>query len=259
MEGYEAFKAKVLKKTHLDLSLYKEKQMKRRIISLIRRNQKDSFDAYFRMIDSDEEAFNEFINYLTINVSEFYRNPNQWEVLEKEVYPALLAHGRKLKIWSAACSTGEEPYSLVMSLSRHLPLRDIEIYAVDFDEEAMNKARLGVYSAKSIANVPDSLKSKFFEAVGPSFKITDEIKSRVTFKRMNLLKDPYPSGFDLIVCRNVMIYFTEEAKDEMYKKFNGSLREGGIFFVGSTEQIISPQKYQFESMRTFFYKKNTSL
>lgn len=261
MVGYEKFKENVQRKTKLDLSLYKEKQMKRRIESLISRNGKKSFDEYFEYINSDKEGFDEFINYLTINVSEFYRNESQWGVLVKEVFPYLLetTSNRKLKIWSAACSTGEEPYSLVMALSNILPLADITIDAVDFDDEAMNKAKMGVYSEKSIKNVPDAFKKKYFEKIGNSFKISDDVKKRVNFKKMNLLKDAYPKGYDLIVCRNVMIYFTDEAKDQMYHKFNQSLREGGIFFVGSTEQIIQPQKYKFDSERTFFYKKNSSL
>ncbi len=255
MDGYDVFKQKVMAKTKLDLSLYKERQMKRRIESLITRHGLSSFEAYFKLLDSDKAAFDEFINYLTINVSEFYRNPGQWDTLRADIFPAILKRTKKPKIWSAACSTGEEPYSLVMCLSEFLPLKDIKIHAVDFDEEALKKAQIGMYNEKSIKAVPPAYVEKYFEPIGKGYRIKDEIKQCVEFRKMNLLLDEYPKGFDLIVCRNVMIYFTEEAKDEMYKKFYDSLVHDGYFFVGSTEQIIQPQRYQFESNKTFFYYK----
>ncbi|MGX8795479.1 CheR family methyltransferase [Fusibacter sp. JL298sf-3] len=255
MEGYEKFKEQILKKTKLDLSLYKERQMKRRIESLITRHGLTSFEAYYKKLDTDKVIFDEFVNYLTINVSEFYRNPGQWETLRQEVFPEILKRNKRPKIWSAACSTGEEPYSLVMCLSEFLPLKDIKILAVDFDEEALRKAQIGMYNEKSVKNVPKAYVDKFFEQVGKGYRIKDEVKKCVEFKKMNLLRDTYPKGYDMIVCRNVMIYFTEEAKDEMYKNFYSALVPGGYFFVGSTEQIIQPQRYNFESNKTFFYYK----
>jgi len=256
MQGYENFKAKVLRKTGLDLTLYKERQMKRRIESLIKRNGCDSFDGYFKLLDSDKAVFDEFINYLTINVSEFFRNTNQWEVLKASIIPDLLKTRSTLKVWSAACSTGEEPYTLVMTLSNFFPLSRIKVLAVDIDKEAINKAKIGMYTAKSIENVPDDFKKKYFTPVGNAYKISDEIKNCVEFKHFNLLKDSYPKNYDLIVCRNVMIYFTEEAKDEMYQNFNNALVNDGVLFVGSTEQIIVPAKYNFKPLKTFFYQKS---
>lgn len=255
MEGYERFKGQVYKLTGLDLSLYKERQMKRRIESLIKRREMNSYEAYFRALQSQKEVFDEFINYLTINVSEFFRNPEQWDILIKTVVPELRKRKKRIKVWSAACSTGEEPYTLVMALSRLMPLSDIRILAVDIDKEAINKAKMGVYSKKSIENVPADFKKKYFEPVAASFKISEEIKNCVDFKHFNLLSDRYPNDCDLIVCRNVMIYFTEDAKDQMYKGFNDALIKGGVLFVGSTEQIIMPQRYNFKALKTFFYEK----
>lgn len=222
---------------------------------MIKRNGKKTFDDYFKLISDDEVKFNEFINYLTINVSEFFRNPSQWDVLKSDVIPTLLKGQSNLKVWSAACSTGEEPYTLTMVLSNFMSLNKIKIQAYDIDEEAIGKAKAGIYSEKSIENVPEEFKKKYFTKIGNSFKVSDEIKKCVEFKKFNLLKDKYPTGYDLIVCRNVMIYFTEEAKDEMYQNFNSALRPSGILFVGSTEQIILPAKYKFKSLKTFFYEK----
>ncbi|MBR3807915.1 MAG: chemotaxis protein CheR, partial [Lachnospiraceae bacterium] len=139
---YEYFKAEVYKLTTIDLNLYKERQMKRRIDTLIERNRIQGYDEYIKAIKQDKALFEEFVNYLTINVSEFYRNPEQWKILDTQIYPMLKERFRKpLKIWSAACSTGEEPYSLVMSLTKHYNLSEIEIQATDIDLQVMEKAK----------------------------------------------------------------------------------------------------------------------
>lgn len=255
-EGYEKFKKDVYALTTIDLNAYKEKQMRRRIDSLLTKNKADSYDAYVAMIKQDKDKFEQFVNFLTINVSEFYRNPEQWDFLDKEVFPALMKQfGQKLTIWSAACSTGDEPYSLVMALSKHIPLNQIKIIATDIDRQVLDKARVGLYNEKSIAGVPDDLKAKYFTQVGASYKISDAIKERVEFREHNLLKDSYPSGCHLIVCRNVVIYFTEEAKTEIYKKFNNALVKDGMLFIGSTEQIIDYKELNYKRNQSFFFQK----
>lgn len=256
VKDYEAFKGEVFKLTRIDLNAYKERQMKRRIESLIKKNGFSGYNDYVQVLKTDKDIFEEFVNYLTINVSEFFRNTTQWDVLEKEILPYLFdKFGKRIRIWSAACSTGDEPYSLAMVLSKFMPLSQVKIIATDIDKQILDKAQQGIYSEKSVAGVPLEFKSKFFEEVGSSYRIKDEIKRCITFKQHNLLKDPYPDHLDLIVCRNVLIYFTEEAKSETYRKFNASLKKEGILFVGSTEQIIQSKKYNLESTRSFFYKK----
>lgn len=255
---YEQFKTQVYSLTKIDLNAYKEKQMKRRIDSLIDKNGYKGYSEYINAIKSDSRLFEEFVNYLTINVSEFWRNPEQWKILGEEVIPTLIKEsGRKLKIWSAACSTGDEPYSLVMLLSRFMPLSDIKIIATDIDKQVLEKATVGLYNEKSLVGLPEDLKNKYFTKVGLSnYQISDDIKRCVTFKQHNLLRDSYPESFDLIVCRNVLIYFTDDAKVDIYKKFNKSLRKGGFLFIGSTEQIINYKEINYSSFRSFFYIKN---
>lgn len=256
MAKYEMFKTNINKLINIDLNYYKEKQMKRRISSLLSRNNYIDFDDYFVALKNDKVLLEQFINYMTINVSEFYRNPSQWDVLENNIIPELIKTSNKgLKVWSSACSTGEEPYSLVMALSKFFPLREIRVMATDIDEEAMNKARLGLYSEKSLTNLPSNFKNKYFTKVGNSFKISDDIKNCVEFSKIDLLKDRFPINVDLLTCRNVMIYFTEEAKELLYSKFYNSLSDNGILFVGSTEQIIMPDRHKFKPAKTFFYNK----
>lgn len=254
--GYEEFKKDIFALTKIDLNAYKEKQMKRRIDTLITKNNISSYKDYVALIKKDPEKFEQFVNFLTINVSEFYRNPEQWEILDKEVFPTLIQKfGKNLKIWSAACSTGDEPYSLVMALSKHVPVNQIKIIATDIDKQVLDKARMGLYNEKSIASVPEEFKNKYFKKIGSSYQISDEIKRQVEFKEHNLLKDPYPSGCHLIVCRNVLIYFTEEAKDDIYKKFNNALTREGVLFIGSTEQIMNYKELNYQRKQSFFFEK----
>lgn len=255
-DKYEEFKADVLKLTKIDLNYYKEKQMRRRIDTLANKNGAKSYEEYIQMIKSDKEKFEQFVNFLTINVSEFYRNPDQWKLMDQQVIPKLIKEQRKpIKIWSAACSTGDEPYSLAMAFSKYVPLSDIKILATDIDKQVIEHAKVGLYSEKSIAGVPADLKKKYFTQIGNSYQISDDIKKCVTFKEHNLLKDVYPKDYDLILCRNVVIYFTDEAKDMIYKNFYGSLKSKGVLFIGSTEQISNYKDLGFNRMSSFYFEK----
>lgn len=255
-DTYEDFKAEILKMTHIDLNSYKEQQMKRRIDSLINKNGIKGYPAYVDALKTRPEIFDEFINYITINVSEFYRNPDQWKLLDEQFLPDLIKRfGKNLKVWSAACSTGDEPYSLVMAFSKHIPMSNIRIFATDLDKTVMGKAKVGLYNEKSIAGVPPEFKKKYFTQVGPSYQISDEIKSHVTFREHNLLKDRFDTNYDFIVCRNVLIYFTEEAKAEVFKKFSDSLKPGGLLFIGSTEQIMKYKEIGLKRENSFYYRK----
>lgn len=257
LDSYEDFKTAFLKLSGIDLNAYKENQMKRRISSFVLKHNFDGYVDFIKGLQADTELFDKFTTYLTINVSEFYRNPSQWKTLETEVFPYLTTmFGKRLKIWSAACSTGDEPYSLAMVLSDFIPLSQIEIIATDLDKEVLEKAKKGYYPEKSIKGLPQKYQEKFIVNDGSGVvKVCDEIKRCVKFREHNLLKDTYEKDFHLIVCRNVLIYFTEEAKSEIYEKFADSMHSDGILFVGSTEQIINCEKYGFNSFRSFFYQK----
>lgn len=261
-KNYEEFKQRIYEISGIDLSCYKERQMKRRIDSLISKKNFKGYQSYLEALKKDQILYDEFMNYITINVSEFYRNPDQWIKLKEFILPILIKQikqNRSLKIWSAACSSGDEPYTLAMILSEFFPLKDIRIIATDIDKEILEKAKKGIYNEKSVANLPQIYLQKFFTQDGHTFKINDEIKECIQFKQHNLLSDNYPYNCDLIVCRNVLIYFTEEAKIEIYKKFNKALVNSGVLFVGSTEQILLYTNYNFKPIQTFFYQKEKDL
>ncbi|MBS4173276.1 protein-glutamate O-methyltransferase CheR [Bacillus sp. FJAT-49736] len=252
---YQEFILKVERKTGIDLALYKEAQMKRRLTTFYEKKGFSSFNEFFKVLDIDTNLLNEFLDRMTINVSEFYRNRQRWDVLDNKILPKLIKQGQPLKVWSAASSTGEEPYTISMVLSSHYPLNKISILATDIDANAIQKAKIGVYSERSLQEVPSTKKDQYFQQKGAYYEISEDIKRTVSFKRHNLLADQFDRNFDLIVCRNVLIYFTEDAKSILYKKFSDALKPGGILFVGSTEQIFNPNKYGFEVEDTFFYRK----
>lgn len=253
---YDFLIREVYKLTQIDLSLYKQNQMKRRIDALLCRRKITGYDKYIEYIKNDKDGLKEFVEYITINVSEFYRNPEQWKILTDTILPELInKFGAKIKIWSAACSTGDEPYSLVMALSQFVPLRNISIIATDISDDIIDKAKIGIYGEKSVANVPKEYLDRYFTKNGEFYSISDEIKRCVHFKKHNLLKDEYAKDYNLIVCRNVLIYFTEEAKDEVFRKYYSSLTKGGVLFIGSTEQIMNYKDIGFARKTSFFYEK----
>ncbi|MFC0523154.1 CheR family methyltransferase [Pontibacillus salicampi] len=255
---YQSFVHQVKRKTGIDLALYKEGQMKRRLTSLRDKRGYASFDDYYQALARNRDLYFEFLDRMTINVSEFYRNYKRWEVLEKNILPDLVKDKRSIKVWSAACSTGEEPYTLSMVLHHFFPTSQINVLATDIDENALKRAREGLYPERSLKEVPDHDKQHYFRQEGTYYRVSDDIKRTVTFKKHNLLADTYEKHFDLIICRNVLIYFTEDAKAKVYQQFSDALKANGILFVGSTEQIFNPQHYSFKVADTFFYEKQDS-
>ncbi|MNO12571.1 Chemotaxis protein methyltransferase Cher2 [compost metagenome] len=252
---YLGFIQSIKKSTGIDLAQYKEAQMKRRLTTLRNKNGYATFADFYTAMMSNKPLFYEFLDKMTINVSEFWRNPNRWEVLRDSVLPELAAGRPKLRVWSAACSTGEEPYTLSMILADLGLLPNTYLLATDIDDGALGKAQEGLYLERSLKDVPKAVAERYFSPEGHMFRFDPKLKKAVTFKKQNLLLDTFEEGFDLIVCRNVMIYFTEEAKQGLYHKFSRALRPGGVLFVGSTEQIFSPGQYDLEAAETFFYRK----
>ena len=256
MEDYELFIQRFKTKSGIDLGQYKEAQMKRRLTALRDKKGYSTFASYMQAMDKDTSLYDEFLDRMTINVSEFFRNPIRWQQLEQVILPILesRAHGR-IRTWSAACSTGEEPYSLAMILSERLDPSAFTIQATDLDELVLEKAKLGRYGASALNEVVEARKKKYFIEQEQTFEVVPEIKRLVRFSKHNLLGDRYDTGFDLIICRNVLIYFTEEAKAHVYRSFVEALKPGGILFVGGTEQIFQPERFGLKMKQSFFYEK----
>ncbi len=255
-KDWEIFKQQLNRKTGIDLQLYKEQQMRRRINNLIQKTPFKSYTSFFADAVRDKQKFADFIEYLTINVSEFFRNPDKFDQVEKDVIPYLLKRNDSLNIWSAGCSIGAEPYTLSIIMKELTPSKRHRILATDLDIEIIGKAKKGIYTADEIRAMRSDRKVKYFtKTPDGKFAIKPEIKSAVDFRRHNLLKDRFETNFDLILCRNVVIYFTEEAKAELYKNFFKALKPGGILFVGGTESILNSRQIGYTTYKPFFYQR----
>ncbi len=252
---YSYFQRKVLEVTGIDLSSYKSEQMRRRLNTIMTRSGTSNLFEYTRLISHDSARRQEFKDFVTINVSEFFRIPEKFEYLRRQVFPKLLAARRRLNIWSAGCSDGSEPYSLAITLQEIAPLGQWRILATDIDTTVLERARRGVYPASQLRNLADSQLKKYFVPAGAEFRLADQVRNKIEFKTHDLLRGVYQSDFDLIVCRHVLIYFTEEAKDEIFRKFNASLRPGGVLFIGGTEMIKMPKSIGYDSLAVSFYQK----
>ncbi|MFH0984344.1 MAG: CheR family methyltransferase [Candidatus Omnitrophota bacterium] len=242
----------------------------------------DSVHAYYLHLTTSQEKeieFRELLNLLTINHTYFFRNEPQFAALKDKVLPDLIAQKKrqvldstsgekpKLRIWSAGCSTGEEPYTIAMILRELIPSLgdwDIEILATDASSEAVAKAQSGIYSENSMRLVEEPYRSKYFSKVATSrasgeWKLSDEIKRMVKFSFLNLVEDPYPSDLDIVFCRNVTIYFEVKTTIKIMEDFALNMTDPGYLFLGSSEslQYLTP-KFRIASwLEGIYYRKAT--
>ena len=253
-QDYDWFIDNFKRVTGIDLNKYKRPQMERRLTALCSKRGYRDFGEYLDAASRDQQLLDELLDRMTINVSEFFRNRTRWDALAG-IVPSLIRNQR-MKVWSAACSTGQEPYTLMLLLSRILPVSGVSLLATDIDDRALRLAKQGVYSTEELSVIDADLRNKYFHEVNShQMQVTDELRSRIEFRKHNLLEQSFDSDFDLIVCRNVLIYFTDQAKDLLYHKFSQALRSGGLLFVGSTEQIFHAETYRFKQIQPFFYQK----
>ena len=241
------------RKTGLDLHLYKPAQMRRRVWGMVGQQQLHDLDSFFAWIASAEANMAWFLDKMAINVSELFRNPEKWREVEQVILPDLLTRTQRLKCWSAGCSYGAEAHSLAAILDAKFS-GSHSILGTDIDLTALAQAQSGTFSKDDFRGVPDPYK-KYFSAIGDKYKASPALTKYLNFKRQNILADRFDTGFDLIMCRNVVIYFTDEAKDVLYQRFFDSLKPGGILFVGSTERIFNSVQMGYESPLPFFYRK----
>ncbi|MEW6447628.1 MAG: protein-glutamate O-methyltransferase CheR [Bacillota bacterium] len=252
---FETFRRKVHSTFNVDLAGYKEAQLKRRTGNLMSRRGITDYLTYYHLLKQDPHAFEEFMDYLTINVTEFFRDPGMFELLEKNVLPELLARRSFLRIWSAACSNGAEPYSVVMILEDLAPGCHYRIEATDIDKKILEAARKGLYPADLLKNVSPVRKEKYFREQNGFFVFDEKFRRRVNFRSHDLLKDPYVTGLDLILCRNVQIYFTRDTQHRVIKQLSESLNPGGYLFIGSSETILHYRELNLEKRPFSFYRK----
>lgn len=239
----------------LQLENYRGRQLERRLTFFRQRHGLGSNVEVAARLRADTAFRQEFSDFMTINVSEFFRNPERFTDLRERHLPALLGRRQSLKVWSAGCSIGAEIYSVAMLLPELAPGRRHQLLATDIDEASLRRSQAGVYQPAEVREVPPPFLQRYFSETPAGWAVAPVIKSQVSFRRHDLLQDPFPEDQDLIVCRNVVIYFTDEAKAQLYRRFQASLRPGGLLFIGATESIFEARAIGLEYVSPCFYTK----
>ena len=250
-----ALKSRIRRLTRVDLEYDKDARMRRRLDSYISARGQ-TLEGFARMLGGNPQEVEGLEDFLTINVTEFFRDPEQFDILRRKVIPELIARRPRLAVWSAGCSKGAEAYTLSMILSEAAPSGGFSVLATDIDERMLATARKGgPYAAADLRALPEAFGSKYFTKASDGHYVKDEARKGVTFRRHNLLADPYARGFDLILCRNVVIYFTEEAKAHITHGFAQALQPEGVLFIGATEALLRARALGLEQLSSCFYKK----
>ncbi|MFC3034843.1 CheR family methyltransferase [Pseudoalteromonas fenneropenaei] len=255
---------KVYQACGIVLGPHKKEMVYSRLARRIRAVGLKSFADYLAHVDSHAETeLTQFINAITTNLTSFFREQHHFDYLANVIVPVLLERNqksRRVRIWSAGCSTGEEPYSIAMTIAGKFPKAwDVKILATDLDSNVLDKARRGEYASSSVTGLSDDkLKAFFLRSNDASlFKVKPELQQMVHFKRLNLL-EPWPmSGpFDLIFCRNVLIYFDKTTKDKLFHGYFEMLAPHGHLFIGHSE-TMGKEHHEFKNLGKTMYQKVT--
>jgi len=255
LTGLPLFVRNIKARTGIDLSSYSESQVRRRLAGMVRRAGAPDLTAFWAVLRSDEERLRDFVDRFTINVSEFFRDAKLFVQL-RQYLEAMRRTGRLQRLWSAGCSVGAEPYTLsIITHEMHTGAGTI-IEATDLDEGALTKARRGVYHRDQLRQVEPAVLAKYFTPDGDGlFQVVPRVQQRVHFAQLDLLRGPYPEDCDVALCRNVVIYFSPEAKAQVFAAIAGSLRPGGLLFIGATERVANPDAIGLQPVVPFFYRK----
>src|SRR5690348_2760347 len=230
----------------LDFRGYKSGSLERRLRKRLGQLSLNTFSEYLEYFRANPEEINQLLSVVLINVTDFFRDPPAWEALRREAFPALFAKiepGSVFRAWCAGCASGEEVYSLAMLIAEHLgpSLRDIDVklYATDQDEDALNIARRGEYSLDHLSHVRPEWRHKYFQPFGTTMvRVGRDIRRLAIFGRSNLVSDAPISHVNLLVCRNVLIYFDLNLQREVLQRFHYALEDGGVLFLGKSESQL---------------------
>ena len=251
---------------NFDFRGYKKTTLERRFRHRMFQLGVGSYGDYSLYIREHPDEVNELLNTILINVTSFFRDPPAWEILRNEILPALLKPvkpGHSFRAWSAGCASGEEAYSIAILLAEHLGPRiqdyDLKIYATDIDEEALNTARRGEYSLESVRSVRPEWREKYFHGKG-LLRVNREIRRLVIFGRSNLAQDAPISHVNLLVCRNLLIYFDSDLQKQILSRLHYALEPGGVLFLGKSEsQLTNSRQFQPANSRWRIFQRITAV
>lgn len=253
---------KIKRDKGFDLSGYRDSTLTRRIERRIKFDGAKSLDEYMRMIDRDYHLYWRLVSDFFIGVTDFFRDKEICDIVQTKVFPELIERRIKepfkapFRVWSAGCSTGEEVYSLAIMVKEIYEKKDIRrplafVHGTDILEDKLEQAKQGVYSQEKVEKMERTLREKYFTVQSKEYKIIHNIEYMTRFAKLDLVRPTGFGGFDMVVCRNVLIYFQRELQEKVISYFHKALRPGGVLWLGKSESLWGKTKSLFEPV----YKK----
>jgi chemotaxis protein methyltransferase CheR len=256
-DEYTEFCEGVRRLCSIDLLQYKRGQMERRIRTFAGTRGQTELPSYLSALRADRSELDSFLDRVTINVSQLWRHPEQWDVLERDVLPELATAGR-IRAWSAGCSYGAEAFTLAAVALSAVPRAKVTITGVDIDERMIEKAREGIFSAADARATPPGVMERWFTARPDGrYEAKAALKAITRFETGDLLRvRPRPGAYDLVMCRNTVIYFNDDVRDALHARLADALRPGGYLVIGATERVSAPQAIGLTPTHPFTYRKS---
>jgi len=267
--GFAALAERIAEQAGLDIGAYKDRCLRRRIAVRMRACGVHRYEDYVLLLDQRPEEFERLLDALTINVTKFFRNREAWDWLGDRVLPdMLLARQGQLRVWSAGCASGEEPYTIAMLVATVLQrlgqdawLPRLRVDATDIDRRSMDQARLARYPRRAFSEADPSVPERFCRVAGTGeeeLEIRPELRSVVEIQPFDLTREAPPTGrYDLICCRNVIIYFDQDTQERLMQRFADALVSGGILLLGKVETILGAARARYALLepRERIYRK----
>jgi chemotaxis protein methyltransferase CheR len=245
----------VLRLCGIDLSQYKRPQMERRIRTFASERGHEDLVTYLGVLSKDPQQLDAFLDRVTINVSQLWRNPEQWDLLANKVVPELAGGGR-IRAWSAGSSYGAEAYTLAAVIREAAPRAFLDILGTDIDKRMVAKAREGHFSLEDARTAPPTALSRAFERTADGWQASPTLRAVVRFEVGDLLRMRIArERFDLVLCRNTVIYFTPDVRDALHARLAESIRPGGFLMIGSTERVNQASDLGLETVGPFLYRR----
>lgn len=236
----------------VDCSGYRDEYLRRRFEIRLKATGANTYGRYLLYIKKNPSELEKLLNDLTINYTTFFRDGDVYDYLEKTLLPLLFKPKNSVRIWSAGCATGEEPYSIAILahkiLGKSINNQLVTIYASDIDRDALSKAAIGKFQKKHLGAMNQALIDQFFTSEGEIYQIKDFVKHIIHFEQFDLMKPSIHHNLDLILCRNVMIYFEKESQQQIHMSFYRSLRDGGYMITGKSEILSGEPVVAFSAV-----------